>query len=339
MNWYKTIKLAMPKIMNWTQEQFDEMGELIRAGFTYEQIGKRFNVTGKTIYNLNVEHKWRPVRTKTYLTEDQGNQIKKLHLVDGLNTIEIAERTGIKANSIRHFLDSKKISVKRTWRPTEEEKNQIVEWYTVPPEGEGKSIRWITEQFPDKPNSRSIIWKVIEERGIPIRSKTEQSLQESSKQRRSEAAVDKWIREGGLNGRIALAPNRYRATRILNGFIGNALSFKDDNANRSKGKGITVLRKYENIIANNIYPEDLISAGSREEATRKLNEYNSRLRAEGFIRADELFEKLQQVINNATYSEDGGMPPSVETPPVDPNMPIEPNRQEDFNKENLGESK
>lgn len=167
MNWYKTTKFAFPAgIPNvWSKKKLKDIGRYLKKGFSFKNTAEHFNTSISSIYRLNREYKWVQVRAvPDLLTDTQQIRIKNLHIIDRLNSKEIAERTGINKDTIKGFLIREGINEnmrsERAFAPNEEQTKQIIKWHLPPPEGEGRSISWISKQFGPK-NYREVIYNIL----------------------------------------------------------------------------------------------------------------------------------------------------------------------------------
>jgi DNA-binding CsgD family transcriptional regulator len=253
MNWYKRqLKIADSKAWEEVRKNKETILEWLSEGNSRRDIANLFGVSPKSLISILKL----PVRSKkavpsSSISSEEGDEIIRLHIDENLRPVDISKKVNRSATSIIDYLKRKGVykrlrGNKIMFRPTEEEIKKIDYWYSLPPEGEGRSLMWIAKQLGVNGEH---VRRWFHKTGRHVRSFKEQVGTQSTKDDMSLAALLEWEKRGGMEGYLK-SMTKENAIKYLYGFVGRIW-----NANPQQASAVK--NKYMEIIENHTFPDEV----------------------------------------------------------------------------------
>lgn len=273
MNWYnRHIKLAMPRAIEWTNEEMEKIKQLLEEGKSFDYIADLFGVSSRTIRNINKNNGL----VKSFLSKGKLSKEKIDEIVyfyeNGSSVRELSEAYDASSYQIIYALKKRGVYdfgrrfEERKVDVAEENKNDILKKYRA-----GFGVKELSREYGE---TRGAIYNHLRNNNIHIRNREEQLnmdhyIQNASEKQRQfiknnpQAAREhsrkllEWWRQFGeepgekLTNRLLSFPTRQQAINMLRGFAGRL------DKDPSLGNGRAVYTKYMDIINNHTFPDEV----------------------------------------------------------------------------------
>jgi len=234
------------------EKRLEEIRDLTDKGYSIQQIsdisGIDINAVKKMIKEYNIPKNFnQPAK----ISIEKLEEAKRLYMEEDLNVADISRLTGVNYTTILDFLKregvySKQREMRPDFNPTQEEIRKIDSWYTFPPDGEGRSLIWISKQLGI---GDSVLRRWFRKTGRPIRSKEEQVRTQTTRDDMALSQMLLWEQRGGLEGHLK-SMSRDKAVSYLNGFLYRIY-------NENPWRAISIKNKYMEIINNHTFPDEV----------------------------------------------------------------------------------
>jgi len=238
------------------EKRLKEIKKLTDHGYSIQQIsdisGIDINAVKKMIKEYNIPKNFnQPAKVPIEKLEEA----KRLYTKEDLNIAAISRLTGINYSTILDFLKregvyNKQREISPPFNPSQEEISKIDRWYALPPEGEGRSINWISKQLGV--GDANVILRWFRKTGRPIRSREEQVGTQSTRDDMAIAQLLLWEQRGGMKGYLLSMGSREQAIKNLKNFV-HKVMFNEKNV----GHGMAIRNKYMQIINDHTYPDEV----------------------------------------------------------------------------------
>ncbi len=221
--------------------------EMHDKGFPLDYISRSVKTDHNRISKiLNLKTRDMNYASGNPIRHEEGKEMIRLHTEESMRPTQIAKIMNRPHSSVKTYLDRAGVyqRLRGDWvrfNPTEEQMRQIDYWYALPPEGEGKSMAWIADQF-GLLDQQMGYW--FRKTGRPTRTFQEQANTSFSKKRMSEMKLKEWEQKGGLEGYLKSLPVD-KAIRYLEQFVQRIKQTEGNDA------AFAIRTKYRNIIDEN----------------------------------------------------------------------------------------